>query len=51
MAICSGALRGEIEYALDRLGVGDLIAAIVAAEDTTRCKPDPEGYLIALDAL
>src|SRR5206468_12729936 len=26
-------------------------AAIVWAEDTSRCKPDPEGYVLALDAL
>src|SRR5689334_483123 len=51
LAICSGALRAEIEYALDRLGVSDRVAAIIAAEDTERCKPDPEGYLLALDAL
>jgi beta-phosphoglucomutase-like phosphatase (HAD superfamily) len=24
---------------------------IVSAEDTTRCKPDPQGYLLALDGL
>lgn len=51
LAICSGALRPEIEFALDRLGCRDLIPTIVAAEDTTRCKPDPQGYLLALDAL
>lgn len=51
VVICSGALRGEIEYALTELGVIDRISAIVAAEDTTRCKPDPEGYLLAWNAL
>ncbi|CAN5861854.1 HAD family phosphatase [soil metagenome] len=51
LAICSGALRPEIEYALQRLGVRDRVHAIVSAEDTTRCKPDPEGYLLALQAL
>lgn len=51
LAINSGALRPEIEYALRRLAVRDRIAAIVSAEDTTRCKPDPQGYLLALDAL
>ena len=50
LAICSGALRPEIEFALDRLGRRDRVAAIVSAEDTTRCKPDPQGYLLALDA-
>ena len=51
LAICSGALRAEITFALERLGCRDLVAAIIAAEDTTRCKPDPQGYLLALDAL
>lgn len=51
VAICSGALRAEIEYALGRLGVLDRVAGIVSAEDTSRCKPDPEGYLKALGIL
>ena len=51
IAICSGALRGEIQFALGRMGVTELIGPIIAAEDTERCKPDPEGYLLALDAL
>lgn len=51
IAICSGALRGEIEFALDRFGLRATIDAIVAAEDTERGKPDPEGYELALDAL
>jgi beta-phosphoglucomutase len=51
LAINSGALRPEIELALDRLACRDRIAAIVSAEDTTLCKPDPQGYLLALEAL
>ncbi len=51
LAICSGALRPEIELALGRLGRRDQVMAIVSAEDTTRCKPDPQGYQLALAAL
>src|SRR5262249_53083701 len=51
LAICSGALRPEIEFALGLLGRRGQVAAIVSAEDTTRCKPDPQGYLLALEAL
>jgi HAD superfamily hydrolase (TIGR01509 family) len=47
VAIVSGALRHEIELALDAMKVREAIAFIVAAEDTKACKPDPEGYLIA----
>ncbi|MDB5350914.1 MAG: haloacid dehalogenase superfamily protein subfamily variant 3 with third motif having or [Planctomycetota bacterium] len=51
LAINSGALRPEIEYSLSRMGVRDRVMAIVSAEDATNGKPDPEGYLLALDAL
>ncbi len=51
VAINSGALRPEIEYALRRLDCRDCVAAIVSAEDTDQCKPHPAGYLLALEAL
>ncbi len=51
LAIYSGALRPEIDWALGRIGVLDRFAAIISAERTTRCKPDPEGYILAFEAL
>jgi beta-phosphoglucomutase len=51
VAICSGALRAEIEYSLKLLNRLDQVAVIISAEDTTKCKPDPEGYQLALTAL
>ncbi len=51
VAICSGALRAEIEYALNRLQRRGQVMAIVAAEDAHKCKPDPAGYVQTLDAL
>lgn len=51
VAINSGALRPEIEFALRKMNVRQQVAAIVSAEDTAMCKPDPEGYLLALDSL
>ena len=51
VAICSGALRPEIEFALAQLGRLDQIVAIISAEDTQKGKPDPEGYRLALAAL
>jgi HAD superfamily hydrolase (TIGR01509 family) len=51
VAVCSGALLAEIELALGRMGVRDRVEAIISAEDTDRCKPDPEGYFLTLDAL
>jgi HAD superfamily hydrolase (TIGR01509 family) len=51
LAINSGALRPEIEFALELLGRRDRVAVIVSAEDTDRCKPDPQGYTLALEGL
>jgi beta-phosphoglucomutase len=51
VVIVSGALRDEIELGLSVLGVRDLVAAIVSAEDTARSKPDPEGYVLGTGVL
>lgn len=51
LAINSGALLPEIELALDLLGRRAMVPVIVSAEFTTRCKPDPEGYTLALAGL
>ncbi|MBW3625645.1 MAG: HAD family phosphatase [Armatimonadetes bacterium] len=45
-AIASGACREEVEAVADSLG-SHLFRALVAAEDVTRGKPNPEGYLKA----
>ncbi len=47
VGIVSGALRHEIEFALDRMGITSAVSFVVSAEDTKACKPDPEGYLLA----
>ena len=51
VVIVSGALRAEIELGLTVLGISDCVAHIVSAEDAKSSKPDPEGYLLALDWL
>lgn len=51
VGIVSGALRHEIEHALGIMGIRDRVGFIVSAEDTTECKPHPEGYLLGLRAL
>lgn len=51
LAIVSGALRREIEEALEQSGLRRHFPVIVAAEDVALCKPDPEGYLAARAAL
>jgi HAD superfamily hydrolase (TIGR01509 family) len=51
LAIVSGALRREIELVLDLAGLRPHFAEIIAAEDVTACKPDPQGYHRARAAL
>jgi beta-phosphoglucomutase len=51
LAIVSGALRTEIDYSLESAGIEKHFEHITAAEDVTRGKPDPEGYLLALRQL
>lgn len=51
VGVVSGALRDEIELGLELLGVRELVSFVVSAEDTSECKPDPEGYLKALGRL
>jgi beta-phosphoglucomutase len=51
VAIASGAARREIDAVLAASGLDDVFDVIVSAEDVTRGKPDPEGYLVALERL
>ncbi len=51
VAIVSGALRREVELALEVTGLGPLFECVLAAEDVPRGKPDPAGYLRAREAL
>lgn len=51
IAINSGALRHEIEMVLNRAQLASYFTLIVSSEDITNCKPDPEGYLLALARL
>ena len=51
IAICSGALRAEIELILEEAGLRSYFDAIVSAEEVKHGKPDPEGFLLALEKL
>ncbi len=51
LAICSGSLREEIEALLLGVSLRDCFDVIVAAADVTNGKPDPEGYLLAMNQL
>ena len=51
LAICSGAVRAEIEPVVEAAGIAPLLQAIVSSDDVTEGKPHPEGYLKALASL
>jgi HAD superfamily hydrolase (TIGR01509 family) len=51
MGLVSGALRQEIEDALDQLEVRARFKVVISAEDVEHSKPHPEGYRKALAAL
>lgn len=51
LAIASGALREEIEVMLEGVSLRDCFSVIIAAEDVTVGKPDPQGYQLAAQHL
>jgi HAD superfamily hydrolase (TIGR01509 family) len=51
VAIVSGALENEIEFALHKMGVRGEVALIVSAEHTPTSKPDPGPFLFALEKM
>lgn len=51
MAIVSGAERAEIEMVLNRANLAQHFSVIIAGNEITHSKPDPEGYLMAIDRL
>lgn len=51
VAVCSGALRREIELASKAVGVLECFTVIVSAEDVSAGKPDPEGFRLVVRRL
>jgi HAD superfamily hydrolase (TIGR01509 family) len=51
LALCSGALRRDIDPILESLGLSDAFLAIVTADDVHASKPDPASYRLALERL
>jgi beta-phosphoglucomutase-like phosphatase (HAD superfamily) len=47
LAVASGSVRRLVTRTLAALGISDWFAAVVAAEDTTRHKPEPDVFLEA----
>ena len=51
VGVVSGALTDEIEFGLEKMAVRACVSFVIGAEDTERSKPDPEGYLLAVERL
>lgn len=51
MAICSGSLLTEIELILEQSNLRSYFEVIVSANHVKKGKPDPEGFLLALQKL
>lgn len=51
MGVVSGAVRAEIEMVLGRIGLLQHFSVIVAGDEIQSSKPDPEGYLLAVERL
>jgi len=51
MAICSGALRPEIELILEEARLRHFFEVIVSAEQVKKGKPSPDGFLLTLREL
>lgn len=51
LAVCSGAIRPEIEMVLKSLEIVQHFRTIVSADEVRNSKPDPEGYRKAAAAL
>ncbi len=51
LGVISGALKDEVEGALQQMGVRQHFKCLVAAEDVELGKPDPQGYRLGLTLL
>jgi beta-phosphoglucomutase len=51
LAIVTGAIRSEVELVLQRGEIARYFETIVAGDEISHSKPDPEGYLKSIDIL
>lgn len=51
MGVVTGALRCEVELVLDRAQLAQYFAVIVGGDDIKGSKPEPDGYLLAVERL
>jgi beta-phosphoglucomutase len=51
LAIVTGAIRSEVELVVQQARIGMFFDTIVAGDEISQSKPDPAGYLLAIDRL
>ncbi|MBD6620603.1 HAD family phosphatase [Komarekiella sp. 'clone 1'] len=51
LGLVSGAIRKEIELVLSRANLAEYFKIIIAGDDITTSKPEPDGYLLAVKRL
>ncbi len=51
MGVVTGALRSEVELVLDRAEITPYFNTIVAGDEVQESKPEPQGYLLAVERL
>lgn len=51
LGIVSGAIRKEIQLVLERAKLAEHFQVVVAGDDVTTSKPEPDGYLLAVERL
>ncbi|NER49991.1 MAG: HAD family phosphatase [Symploca sp. SIO1A3] len=51
MGVVSGALRCEVELVINRANLAQYFCVIVAGDDIKVSKPEPDGYLLAVDKI
>ena len=50
-AVGSSGCRENVDFVLSNCGITDYFSCIVSGDRVTRCKPDPEIYLLAAEGL
>jgi phosphoglycolate phosphatase len=51
LAVVSGAIRSEVELVLNRANIAKYFTVIVAGDEITSSKPEPDSYLLAVERL
>ena len=49
IGLVTGTLRSEVVFVLDRAGIASYFRVIVAGDDIKASKPEPDGYLLAVE--